>query len=108
MINGPGQRKRLILLHLIPVAGIIPQATCTDISLAEGACLAVMSLAFACTWLVPSPYNHSYAPVPLGGRGMTGSEALCLGGWGLMDTHQSGTFCLHAGTHLPPPGGNLL
>jgi len=43
MINGPGQRKRLILLHLIPVA--------------------VMSLAFACTWLVPSPYNHSYAPV---------------------------------------------
>lgn len=25
--------------------------------------LAVMSLAFACSWLVPSPYDHSYQPV---------------------------------------------
>jgi len=44
--NTPGERKTMILWRLFPCA--------------------IMSLAFGCTWLVPSPYDHAYTQKPGG------------------------------------------
>lgn len=60
--NAPGQRKRMILKRLIPVA--------------------VMSFAFACTMLVPSPYDHSHVESTTGPKytAYDGTQTLHWGG----------------------------
>jgi len=68
--SGPGERKRYILLHVIPVA--------------------VMSMAFACTWLVPSPYDHSYTPDPKAPK-FTAYDGTQTLHWGGDFTHQEMT-----------------
>ena len=88
VLSGPGERKRYILWRLIPVT--------------------IMSLAFACTWLVPSPYEHSYRPDPKAPKytAYDGSQTLH---WGGDFTHQeitqsyicrlfSSPACMYAGS----------
>ena len=47
-----------------------------------------MSFAFACTWLVPSPYDHEYAPKVGAPKYLEGSGSMTLH-WGGDFTHQS-------------------
>lgn len=66
LCNAPGQRTTMILYRLIPIS--------------------VMVLAFACTWLVPSPYLHSYAPAA-GAAKFTAYDGTMTLHWGGDFTH---------------------